>query len=105
MIDISAADAISPIDAHKQVIDELLNYDVTLINKARIVVLNKIDLLEEESYQHEIIDAIKLEEKSTGSNAEVMVISTLNLLGVKELKAKIWKVISAEKLRDEESTD
>ena len=102
MIDISAADTISPIDAHTQVINELLNYDEALINKARIVVLNKIDLLDEEHVIEEVKKAITLKEKSIGSGAEITAISTLDAQGIKELKTKIWKVISAEKLKESE---
>lgn len=89
IIDAAGSDGVLPVDAYDQVTKELEEYDAHLLNKPRIIVLNKIDLLSEEA-----LSEIKttLEKRINNKNLPVACIATTTGQGVKELKAKTWQL-------------
>ena len=74
--------------AYNQVKNELKNYSPDLLKKKELIVLNKIDLIDEESVK-EIIDNF-----SKKINGEILILSTLDKNSVSKLKAKLILYVS-----------
>jgi len=75
-------------DSYEQVKNELKNYSSKLLNKKELVVLNKIDLIDEETAK-EVIDHF-----SKGKNCEVMTMTTLEKDSISKIKAKLLSYAS-----------
>ena len=75
-------------EAYTQVRNELLNYSPDLIKKKELVVLNKIDLIEEKLVK-KITDDF-----SKRLNREILLLSTLEKKSVSKIKAKLIKYVS-----------
>ncbi len=58
VVDILPEDGSDPIQAVRQIEQELLHYNEALANKTRLLVLNKLDLLPEEEHQAKIDDMV-----------------------------------------------
>lgn len=89
MIDISGADSIMPLEAYRQVVKELEEYDIDLLSKPRIVVLNKVDLLEKEEVtliKDDLVKCIK------SKSVTVFVVATTTKEGISQLRAAIWEL-------------
>ena len=80
LIDISNQDLES---AYNQVRNELKNYSTELLKKKEIIVLNKVDLIEEKLVK-ELIE--KFSKKIDG---EILTLSTLKKQSVLKIKAKL----------------
>lgn len=87
LIDISHQDKSRAIKEYEVLIDEMTNYSPTLIDKPRIVALNKIDLIENDSIVHEI----KAEFEKMG--LKTFPISALKNQGIKKLLKNLWDLI------------
>ena len=74
--------------AYNQVKNELKNYSPDLLKKKELIVLNKIDLIDEESVK-EIIDNF-----SKKINGEILTLSTFKKDSVKKIKAKLIQYVS-----------
>ena len=75
-------------EAYTQVRNELLSYSPDLIKKKELVVLNKIDLIEEKLVK-KITDDF-----SKRLNREILLLSTLEKKSVSKIKAKLIKYVS-----------
>src|SRR5210317_516654 len=74
--------------AYNQVKNELFSYSPELIKKKELIVLNKIDLVEEEFVKEMITDFSK---KISG---EILLLSTLDKKSVSKIKAKLISYVS-----------
>ena len=74
--------------AYNQVKNELKNYSPDLLKKKELIVLNKIDLIDEESVK-EIIDNF-----SKKINGEILTLSTFKKDSVAKIKAKLIQYVS-----------
>ncbi len=74
--------------AYKQVKNELLRYSPKLIKKKELVVLNKIDLIDEELVKEIANDFSKK------INGEILLLSTLEKKSVSKIKAKLISYVS-----------
>ena len=75
-------------DSYEQVKNELENYSSKLLEKKELVVLNKIDLVDESTVK-EVIDHF-----SKGKNCEIMTMSTLEKDSISKIKAKLLSYVS-----------
>ena len=75
-------------ESYNQVKNELKNYSVNLLEKKELIVLNKIDLIDEETVK-EVIDHF-----SKGKNCEIMTMTTLQKKSVSKIKAKLLSYVS-----------
>ena len=87
MIDISGSDNIDPVSAYQQVVKELEEYDAKLLSKPRIVVLNKVDLLDKDEVEL-IKDNLELHIKN--KSIPVYTVATTTKEGIHELRSSIW---------------
>ena len=85
MIDITNLDLN---DSYEQVKNELENYSSKLLEKKELVVLNKIDLVDESTIK-EVIDHF-----SKGKNCEIMTMTTLEKDSISRIKAKLLSYVS-----------
>ena len=85
MIDITNLDLN---DSYKQVKNELENYSSKLLEKKELVVLNKIDLVDESTVK-EVIDHF-----SKGKNCEIITMTTLEKDSISKIKAKLLSYVS-----------
>jgi GTP-binding protein len=74
--------------AYNQVKNELFSYSPELIKKKELIVLNKIDLVEEEFVKEIITDFSKK------INGEILLLSTLDKKSVSKIKAKLISYVS-----------
>ncbi len=88
LLDISHGEKEKALKEYDILINEMAEYSTSLLYKPRIVALNKIDLLEDESIIHEI----KAEFESKG--LKTFPISALKNHGVKKLLKSVWDLIS-----------
>ena len=75
-------------DSYDQVKNELENYSSKLLSKKELVVLNKIDLVDEITVK-EVIDHF-----SKGKNCEIMTMTTLEKDSISKIKAKLLSYVS-----------
>jgi GTP-binding protein len=75
-------------ESYEQVKNELRNYSSKLIDKKELVVLNKIDLVDEDTVK-DIIDYF-----SKGKNCEIMTMTTLEKDSISKIKAKLLSYVS-----------
>ena len=75
-------------ESYKQVKNELKNYSSKLLEKKELVVLNKIDLIDEDTVK-DVIDHF-----SKDKNCEVMTMTTLDKESVSKIKAKLLSYVS-----------
>ncbi len=85
LIDITSEDLKK---SYQQVKNELKKYSNKLTKKKELIVLNKIDLIDEKEVNH-IINDFKKNTKS-----EVVVVSTFNKSSVSKIKSKLLKYVS-----------
>ncbi len=85
LIDITSEDLKK---SYKQVKNELKKYSNKLIKKKELIVLNKIDLIDEKEVNH-IINDFKKNTKS-----EVVTVSTFNKTSVSKIKSKLLNYVS-----------
>ena len=74
--------------SYEQVKKELRNYSSKLIDKKELVVLNKIDLVDEDTVK-DVIDYF-----SKGKNCEIMTMTTLEKDSISKIKAKLLSYVS-----------
>ena len=75
-------------ESYEQVKNELKNYSSKLLKKKELVVLNKIDLIDEDTVK-DVIDLF-----SRDKNCEVMTMTTLDKESVSKIKAKLLSYVS-----------
>ena len=75
-------------ESYEQVKNELKNYSSKLLEKKELVVLNKIDLIDEDTVK-DVIDHF-----SKDKNCEVMTMTTLDKESVSKIKAKLLSYVS-----------
>ena len=75
-------------DSYDQVKNELKNYSSNLLEKKELVVLNKIDLVDEGTIK-EVIDHF-----SKNKNCEIMTMTTLEKDSISKIKAKLLSYVS-----------
>ena len=75
-------------ESYNQVKNELKSYSAKLLEKKELIVLNKIDLIDEET-ANEVIDHF-----SKGKNCEIMTMTTLEKESVSKIKAKLLSYVS-----------
>ncbi len=75
-------------ESYSQVRKELKNYSKDLLKKDEIVVLNKIDLLEEKQVKKIKDDFLKKHK------VELVTLSTLNKKSISKIKSKLTKYVS-----------
>ena len=75
-------------ESYNQVKNELKSYSAKLLEKKELIVLNKIDLIDEET-ANEVIDHF-----SKGKNCEIMTMTTLKKESVSKIKAKLLSYVS-----------
>ena len=74
--------------AYNQVRKELLNYSPKLIKKRELIVLNKVDLIEDELVKKITIDFSKK------INGDILLLSTLEKKSISKIKAKLISYVS-----------
>ena len=74
--------------AYHQVKNELKNYSPDLLKKKELIVLNKIDLIDDE-----LVEEIK-DDFSKKINREILTLSTLEKNSVSKIKAKLISYVS-----------
>lgn len=87
----------NPADDYQKIRDELINYDEQFLDKPEIVVLNKIDAMDDKA----IAKSKKQLEKACG--AEVLTMSGVSGQGVKELMSRVYTHVKAR--RDQEKLE
>ena len=75
-------------ESYEQVKNELRNYSSKLIDKKELVVLNKIDLVDEDTVK-DVIDYF-----SKGKKCEIMTMTTLEKDSISKIKAKLLSYVS-----------
>ena len=75
-------------ESYNQVKNELKSYSAKLLEKKELIVLNKVDLIDEETV-NEVIDHF-----SKGKNCEIMTMTTLEKESVSKIKAKLLSYVS-----------
>jgi len=75
-------------DSYEQVKNELKNYSSKLLEKKELIVLNKIDLVDESTVK-EVIDHF-----SKNKNSEIMTMTTLEKDSISKIKAKLLSYVS-----------
>ena len=75
-------------ESYEQVKNELKSYSSKLIDKKELVVLNKIDLVDEDTVK-DVIDYF-----SKGKNCEIMTMTTLEKDSISKIKAKLLSYVS-----------
>jgi GTP-binding protein len=75
-------------ESYEQVKSELKNYSTKLIEKKELVVLNKVDLVDEDTVK-DVIDHF-----SKGKNCEIMTMTTLEKDSISKIKAKLLSYVS-----------
>jgi len=75
-------------ESYEQVKKELRNYSSKLIDKKELVVLNKIDLVDEDTVK-DVIDYF-----SKGKDCEIMTMTTLEKDSISKIKAKLLSYVS-----------
>ena len=85
LIDITSEDLKK---SYQQVKNELKKYSNKLIKKKELIVLNKIDLIDEKEVNHIIKDFKK------NTKSEVIAVSTLNKTSVSKIKSKLLNYVS-----------
>ena len=75
-------------DSYQQVKNELKNYSLKLLEKKELVVLNKIDLVDESTVK-EVINHF-----SKDKNCEIMTMTTLEKDSISKIKAKLLSYVS-----------
>ena len=75
-------------ESYNQVKNELKSYSAELLEKKELIVLNKIDLIDEET-ANEVIDHF-----SKGKNCEIITMTTLEKKSVSKIKAKLLSYVS-----------
>ena len=75
-------------ESYNQVKNELKSYSAKLLEKKELIVLNKVDLIDEET-ANEVIDHF-----SKGKNCEIMTMTTLEKESVSKIKAKLLSYVS-----------
>ena len=75
-------------ESYKQVKNELKNYSSKLLEKKELIVLNKIDLIDEDTVKDVIDDFSK------DKNCEIMTMTTLEKESVFKIKAKLLSYVS-----------
>ena len=75
-------------ESYEQVKNELRNYSSKLIDKKELVVLNKVDLVDEDTVK-DVIDHF-----SKGKNCEIMTMTTLEKDSISKIKAKLLSYVS-----------
>ena len=85
LIDITSEDLKK---SYQQVKNELKKYSNKLIKKKELIVLNKIDLIDEKEVNHIIKDFKK------NTKSEVVAVSTLNKTSVSKIKSKLLNYVS-----------
>jgi len=75
-------------ESYNQVKNELKSYSAKLLEKKELIVLNKVDLIDEETV-NEVIDHF-----SKGKNCEIMTMTTLEKKSVSKIKAKLLSYVS-----------
>jgi len=75
-------------ESYNQVKNELKSYSAKLLKKKELIVLNKIDLIDEET-ANDVIDHF-----SKGKNCEIMTMTTLEKKSVSKIKAKLLSYVS-----------
>ena len=85
LIDITSEDLKK---SYQQVKNELKKYSNKLIKKKELIVLNKIDLINEKEVNHIIKDFKK------NTNSEVIAVSTFNKSSVSKIKSKLLNYVS-----------
>ncbi len=71
-------------------LDELRRYNPELIDKERLVVISKSDMLDDE-----LMDEMKLELDKDFNGIPYMFISSVAQMGIQELKDRLWKMLNA----------
>ena len=75
-------------ESYEQVKSELKNYSAKLIEKKELVVLNKVDLVDEDTVK-DVIDHF-----SKGKDCEIMTMTTLEKDSISKIKAKLLSYVS-----------
>ena len=75
-------------ESYEQVKSELKNYSTKLIEKKELVVLNKVDLVDEDTVK-DVIDHF-----SKGKDCEIMTMTTLEKDSISKIKAKLLSYVS-----------
>ena len=75
-------------ESYEQVKSELRNYSTKLIKKKELVVLNKVDLVDEGTVK-DVIDHF-----SKGKDCEIMTMTTLEKDSISKIKAKLLSYVS-----------
>ena len=85
LIDITSEDLKK---SYQQVKNELKKYSSKLVKKKELIVLNKIDLIDEKEVNHIIKDFKK------NTKSEILAVSTLNKTSVSKIKSKLLNYVS-----------
>jgi len=85
LIDITSEDLKK---SYQQVKNELKKYSSKLVKKKELIVLNKIDLIDEKEVNHIIKDFKK------NTKSEILTVSTLNKTSVSKIKSKLLNYVS-----------
>tara|TARA_A100001015_G_scaffold317040_1_gene432917 strand:+ start:20 stop:1003 length:984 start_codon:yes stop_codon:yes gene_type:complete len=85
LIDITSEDLKK---SYQQVKNELKKYSSKLVKKKELIVLNKIDLIDEKKVNHIIKDFKK------NTKSEILAVSTLNKTSVSKIKSKLLNYVS-----------
>ena len=98
IIDAVGADGVIAEDAYQQIVDELIAYDEKLLEKKRVLAINKVDLAdmkESSSVVERLKQLIQAKPLSQRPSAVIM-ISTKTGHGIHDLRNEIWQMISDE---------
>ncbi len=93
VVDIAETEGRSFLKDYDAIIDELEKYNKNLLEKALIVVANKIDLLDED----EVSKRVKELEKH--SHKEVVPVSALAMINIDTLKKKLYRLVGQSRLQ------
>ena len=87
VIDVSGSEGRNPVQDYEKINTELNNFSENLAAKKQIVVVNKIDVMEDETNLQNLIDRCKQD------NVEVITVSAATNQGLEELVEKVGKYL------------
>ena len=98
IIDAVGADGVIAEDAYQQIVDELIAYDEKLLEKKRVLAINKVDLadMKESSGVVERLKRLIQAKPLSQRPSAVIMISTKTGHGIHDLRNEIWQMISNE---------
>ncbi|MBK7405962.1 MAG: GTPase ObgE [Phycisphaerales bacterium] len=94
IVDALPSDGSDPVENYKTVREELFRHSPRLAEKVELVALNKLDLLGSDAERQEALLRFKRALRTEGAAQEVLPLSGVARIGLKELLERLWALVS-----------